>query len=122
MKHFFSGLIGLLVISLSAAAQEQPEQVKHVTVCFGSTWATAQQEFKPLHEPGAFEPYSFEQRSSIQLLQRRIDFAHTVPNPNLGLHRTPLVSEDEIRPHSPTRWLMHCQVADLYPDGRIAIH
>ena len=121
MKEFFLGPIGLLLISLSAAAQEHPEQVKHVTVCFDSTW-TAQRGFKPLHEPDRLGPSTFDHRPGVQLLQGRIDFAHIVPNPNLGLHRTALVGEDEIRLYSPNRWLMYCQVADLYPNGRIAIH
>jgi hypothetical protein len=118
MERILQSLICLLLISASAEAQEQ---YKQITVCF-NPWPWADRKLESGYELGSRKPVLLDQHSAVQILQAKIDIAKMVPSPALGAHRTALVSEDKISPYRPLRMLTSCQVADLYPDGRIAIH
>jgi hypothetical protein len=121
MKLFPSAAIPLLLISLFAAAQEQPERVKHVAFCFGPMPA-ADRKLKPVNESGVPKADLPDEHSVVLIRQANLDISKIVLPPALGAHRTALVSEQIISPYRPLRWLMYCQVADLYADGGIAIH
>lgn len=118
MERILQNLMCLLLVSASAAPQEH---YKQITVCF-DPWPAAGRKMEPGHELGSPKPFLLDEHSGVQILQARIDIAKMVPPPAVGAHRTALVSEDKISPYRPLRMLTSCHVADLYPDGRIAIH
>ncbi len=118
MERILHNLICLLLVSASAAAQEQ---YKHITVCF-DPWPAAGRKLESGYELGSRKPVLLDEHSAVQILQAKIDIAKMVPSPALAAHRTALVSEDKISPYRPLKVLTSCQVADLYPDGRMAIH
>jgi len=121
MERILHILVCLLLVSASAAPQEQ---YKQITVCFDPGPA-AGRKLESGYEPGSRKPVLLDEHSAVQILQARIDIAKIakmVPSQALGAHRTALVSEDKISPYRPLKVLTSCHVAVVYADGRIAIH